>query len=136
MYIRNLINNVKILGVAVATVFTMGACKTYQTTVIEVYNNNKVLAKDVSNGYEIMIDCSKKDKTPQQLSEDLQYFEYGDELTLKNKKPLHKYNYEGRRLFSTADTKLGYNKNTIQIRRDIEEINKIKSKPQTKNRQK
>ena len=46
LYLRNLINNLKILGVAVSSVFVMGACKTYTNTVVAVYDNEKILVKN------------------------------------------------------------------------------------------
>ena len=125
MYIRNLINNVKILGVAVATVFTMGACKTYQTTVVAVYDNNKILVKDGNNN-ELLIDCSKKGSNNQQLIQDIPYFAPKDEIGLTQKNPLKNYNYDGRRVFGD-DSNVKYNKDSIQIRKDREIIQKVKT---------
>ena len=125
MYIRNLINNVKILGVAVATVFTMGACKTYQTTVVAVYDNNKILVKDGNNN-ELLIDCSKKGSNNQQLIQDIPYFAPKDEIGLTQKNPLKNYNYDGRRVFGD-DSNVKYNKDSIQIRKDREIIYKVKT---------
>ena len=86
---------------------TMGACKTYMTTVVAVYDNNKILVKDEAND-ERLIDCSKKGGKNQQVSQDLPYFANGDQLKIKQRNPLKNYNYDGRRVFGD-DSNLEYN---------------------------
>ena len=123
--LRMFINNAKILGLALATAFTMDACKTYQTTVVAVYDNNKILVKDGNNN-ELLIDCSKKGSNNQQLIQDIPYFAPKDEVGLTQKNPLKNYNYDGRRVFGD-DSNVKYNKDSIQIRKDREIIQKVKT---------
>ena len=123
--LRMFINNTKILGLALATAFTMDACKTYMTTVVAVYDNNKILVKDGNNN-ELLIDCSKKGSNNQQLIQDIPYFAPKDEIGLTQKNPLKNYNYEGRRVFGD-DSNVKYNKDSIQIRKDREIIQKVKT---------
>ncbi|MBR0212526.1 MAG: hypothetical protein IJQ55_02870 [Alphaproteobacteria bacterium] len=123
--LRMFINNAKILGLALATAFTMGACKTYMTTVVAVYDNNKILVKDGNNN-ELLIDCSKKGSNNQQLIQDIPYFAPKDEVGLTQKNPLKNYNYDGRRVFGD-DSNVKYNKDSIQIRKDREIIQKVKT---------
>ena len=125
LYLRNLINNLKVLGVAVSSVFVMGACKTYMTTVVAVYDDNKILVKDGNNN-ELLIDCSKKGNDNQQLKQDIPYFAPKDEIGLTQKNPLKNYNYDGRRVFGD-DSNVKYNKDSIQIRKDREIIQKVKT---------
>ena len=125
LYLRNLINNLKVLGVAVSSVFVMGACKTYMATVVAVYDNNKILVKDGNNN-ELLIDCSKKGSNNQQLIQDIPYFAPKDEIGLTQKNPLKAYNYDGRRVFGD-DSNVKYNKDSIQIRKDREIIYKVKT---------
>ena len=123
--LRMFINNAKILGLALATAFTMDACKTYTTTVLAVYDNNKILVKDDAND-ERLIDCSKKGSNNQQLLQDIPYFMKGDQIQINQKNPFNKYNYDGRRVFGD-DSNVKYNKDSIQIRKDREIIYKVKT---------
>ena len=125
MDVKSLINNAKVLGLAVISVFVMGACKTYMTTVVAVYDNNKILVKDGNNN-ELLIDCSKKGSNNQQLIQDIPYFAPKDEIGLTQKNPLKNYNYDGRRVFGD-DSNVKYNKDSIQIRKDREIIYKVKT---------
>ena len=122
---KSLINNAKILGVTVLAAWTMGACKTYMTTAVAVYDDNKILVKDGNNN-ELLIDCSKKGNDNQQLKQDIPYFAPKDEIGLTQKNPLKNYNYDGRRVFGD-DSNVKYNKDSIQIRKDREIIYKVKT---------
>ena len=126
--VKNLVNNAKILGLSIASVLVMAACKTYITTVVAVYDNNKILVKDESND-ERLIDCSKKTNNNQQLLQDIPYFVAGDQLQIKQKNPFYNYNYDGRRVFGD-DSNIKYNTDTIQIRKDREIIANVKAKSQ------
>ena len=126
--VKNLVNNAKILGLSIASVLVMAACKTYITTVVAVYDNNKILVKDESND-ERLIDCSKKTNNNQQLLQDIPYFVAGDQLQIKQKNPFYNYNYDGRRVFGD-DSNIKYNADTIQIRKDREIIANVKAKSQ------
>ena len=125
MYVNNLINNTKVFGLAMFTVFIMDSCKTYINTVTGVFDGRKILLEN-AEGEERMIDCSKKTPQTDQLLKDIPYFEIGDQIKLRQKK-VSSASYDGHRVFTTEDYKVIYPHDTIQIRKDQEVIAKEKS---------
>ena len=103
---------------------TMEACRTYTNTVVDVFDNKKILVEN-AEGEERLIDCSKKNKQTEQLLKDIPYFHFGDQIKFKQAK-IGRDNYDGRRVFTTEDYKVIYPRDTIQIRKDQEIIAKEK----------
>ena len=101
---------------------TMAACKAYENTVVMV-NKNKVLMVDKKTSEERLLDCSKKTADMPNLISDLPYFREGDVVKFK---PGKSYTYDGFRAFKIEDSQFEYNKDTIQIRKDKELIEKFK----------
>ena len=118
------INNLKLLGLGITTVFVMDACKTYVNTVTGVYDKKKILIEN-TEGEERLIDCSKKTKQTEQLLKDIPYFEIGD--AVKVKQSLGK-NYKNHWVLTTKDCEVLYQADTIQKRKDQEYIAKVKEK--------
>lgn len=116
----------KLIVVVPFMALTMGACKTYTNTVMDIFDNKKILVEN-AEGEERMIDCSKKTSQTEQLLKDIPYFEKGDQIKLRQAK-LGRVNYDGRRVFTTEDYKVIYPRDTIQIRKDQEIIAREKAK--------
>lgn len=118
------INNLKLLGLGITTVFIMDACKTYVNTVTGVYDKKKILIEN-TEGEERLIDCSKKTKQTEQLLKDIPYFEIGDKIELKQSVGKK---YANHWVLTTKDCKVLYQIDTIQKRKDQEYIAKVKEK--------
>ena len=132
LYLRNLINNLKILGVAVSSVFVMGACKTYTNTVVAVYDNEKILVKNktekgTQNVYRL-IDWSEG---KEEVKETIPFLLPGDPVTMQKKASLDPkvsmkpYDYEHTRVFDANNTKIGLPEETLKQRMQDSLRNKI-----------
>lgn len=115
--------NYKSLIIVPFIAVTMTACKTY-TNIVVMVKGNKVLMKDSETNEERLVDCSKKSAKYPDLSKDLPYFHEGDEVKFT---PGKGYTYEGFRAYDLTDSKFKYNKDSIQIRKDMEKIEKFKA---------
>lgn len=80
--------------------------------------------KDSVTNEERLVDCSKKSAKHPDLSKDLPYFHEGDEVKFT---PGKGYTYKGFRAYNLTDSKLKYNRDSIQIRKDKEKIEKFKA---------
>lgn len=118
------INNLKVLGLAITSVFVMGSCKTYVTTVKTTYDGKQILVQN-DNGEEYLIKCSKKGKKNTQLVKDIPFLWKGDKLELKAKKI--GTNYEGHRIVTTDDYRVKYDENLPRIREEQLKIKEIKA---------
>lgn len=104
---------------------TLNSCKTFYANTFVSTKNNKVLVKDDETSEERLVDCSKKSSDYKQLLSDLPYFKEGDPVKLQTKQ-----RYDGFRVFQIEESKLKYNKDSIQIRKDREKILEYKNQNQ------
>ena len=131
MKVESVIYELKTLGVSFLVGMTVSSCKTYVNHVSMVHNN-KVLMVDAQTNEERLVDCSKKDANAPNLQADLPYFKAGDELKFK---PAKGYTYEGFRAYDIQGSKLDYNKDSVQIRKDREKISEFKKQANAKQKQ-
>jgi len=125
MYVNNLINNAKLLGLGLVSVLVMGACKTYNHTVVGTCGGNQIMTtNDADEKY--LIKCSKNGTAQNdRLIKDITYFLPGDKIKVQAKKPF--LNYDGHRIIDTKDYSVKWDKDTMNIRK--ERLEMIKTCP-------
>lgn len=133
LYLRNLVNNLKILYIAVVTGVTVNACTTYTNTVVAVYDNEKVLLKDKTpkdqkNVVYRLMDCSE---CKEKIKEKIPYLRENDPLTMQKSASLDPevsmkpYDYEHTRVFNAKNTKIGLPDKILKERMQDSLRNKI-----------
>ena len=115
---------IKDVNMVLLIALIMTGCETLRNNVVVMVKNNEVLVKDASSNEERLIDCTKKDQNHPKLQEDLPYFHEGDTVKFK---PAKGYTYDGFRAYPITGSKLEYNPDTIQIRKDRERIKQFKA---------
>lgn len=115
----------KVLFLVPFVAVVMNACKAKEFVVQEVINN-KVFLTEGESVDEIMVDCSKKNSKTPNIQKDFEYFHKGDPFKFK---PGKGYNFKGHKVFygQTPGTYIWYNQDSIQIRKDIELMQRVKA---------
>ena len=125
LYLRNLVNNLKVLGVVAASVVIMDACKPHQVVVKAVYVDGKQIVVESDNGEEYMLQYSKNGKQDAQLKKDAPNIIAGDHMEFVAKKI--NSNWEGHRIVTTDDYRVKYDENLPRIREEKAKIDEIKA---------
>ena len=127
--------NYKILAMVPVFGCALNSCKQnpcyHKNTVVSV-GDKEILVKDVKDNQERLICATDRSISTLSLLEDLPYFHEGDTVTI------YAINYDNIRVLETVASdrrnamNIFYNQDTIEKRKDIEQIERFKQRQQHK----
>ena len=124
--------NYKIVTMVPLFGLMMNSCNlwpTHTNVVKAVEYNSKVLIEDVQTGEERLVECIDCSKHTIRLRQDLPYFHVGDTVQFSSS-----YAYDKYHVFEMQYCDMKYNKDSIKARKEREEIAKIKTHQQLRQR--